>query len=417
MQQASLKANCENSDCILLSATGSGKTLGFLLPLLEKISADKEGVQAMIIVPSRELALQIESVLKNMKTGLKVLSCYGGHQMSVERNSFSVSPQIIVGTPGRILDHIHRKNFDPSTIHSLVLDEFDKCLELGFQQEMSEILKNLWGLKKRILTSATDLEEIPGFVGMADPETLNFLDGKVKRLTTKIVYSPAADKLETLYDLLCNLEPGPTIIFLNHREAVERVSNFLAQQEIECEFFHGGLEQIDRERILCKFRNGSTSILITTDLAARGLDIPDISYVIHYQVPPKEDAFIHRNGRTARVDAEGTAFLILGADEKLPIYIENEPEVFEPTPGKPAPPAPLWITLYIGAGKKDKVNKMDIVGFLSKAGGLQRDDLGLIEVKDFMAFAAVKRKLIKSLMNKIKDEKIKGKKVKIRLSM
>ncbi|MES2628433.1 MAG: DEAD/DEAH box helicase [Bacteroidota bacterium] len=413
MQTESLKQNRIHNDCVLLSGTGSGKTLAFLLPVLENLSETETGVQALILAPSRELCLQIEDVFRRMRSEYKVNSSYGGHSVRVEKNNFTQPPAVLIGTPGRIADHIGRGHFDPSTITMLVLDEFDKSLELGFHREMATISEQLHGVKKRILSSATDLDTVPEFVGMTDPVKINFLDGKPRGLTLKTIHAGAAEKMEMLYRLLGNLEAAPTIVFCNHRETVERLSTFLADHGVENSFFHGGMEQDDRERTLAKFRNGSVNILITTDLAARGLDIPEIRFVIHYQLPPKEDAFIHRNGRTARVDASGTAFLVMGSDDDQPDYLSGDEEVLVLSENHPAPSKPGWVTLYIGAGKKDKVNKIDIVGFLSKTGGLERDELGLIEVKDFFSYAAVKRSLVKEVMSKIKEQKIKGKKVKI----
>ncbi len=417
MQETALKAATNHDNIILLSATGSGKTLGFLLPLLENINPKPNEIQALIVVPSRELALQIEEVFRNLKSGFKVSTFYGGHSTKIERNSLLHPASVVIGTPGRIADHISRENIDTSTIEHLILDEFDKSLELGFHEEMAYIIAHLPRLKKRTLTSATDLKELPKFLGMENPHKLNFLsDQPVKGLELKIVHSRQADKLYSFHQLLCNLSAAPTIVFCNHREAVERISGFLAEQQVASEFFHGGLEQVDRERILCKFRNGSTQILLTTDLAARGLDIPEIKHVIHYQLPPKEDAFIHRNGRTARVEAEGTAYLILAPDEARPEYVPENTPVMELVAGKPNPPQPQWLTLFIGGGKKDKLNKIDVVGFLSKIGQLEKDDLGLIEVKDFFIYAAVKRTKAKKMLELIKDQKIKGKKYKISMA-
>ena len=205
------------------------------------------------------------------------------------------------------------------------------------------------------------------------------------------------------------------LIFCNHRDAVERISDLLWNRGLVHDIFHGGMEQEDRERALLKFRNGSHRILITTDLASRGLDIPEIEYVIHYQLPHNEEAFIHRNGRTARMHAKGTSYLILEADEKL-AYLKQQPEI-EELPAKNVIPQPIpWETLYIAAGKKDKINKVDIVGLLLKKGKLEKEDLGLIEVLDHTSYAAVKSDRIVHVLNLIKSEKIKNKKVKIEVS-
>lgn len=416
MQEAALRAD-EKSDLILLSPTGSGKTLGFLLPLLPSLSASIPTVQAMIIVPSRELALQIEQVFKTMGSGFKVNCFYGGHPVPIEINNLSQPPAVLIGTPGRIAHHLRRKTFETGTVNTLILDEFDKALELGFQEDMSYIVKQLHAVKKRVLTSATPMADIPAFTGITNPITLNYLSHatSIPNLKQKVVIAEAADKLDALFGLMCKISDKPTLVFCNHREAVERISDLLWERDLAHGVFHGGMEQDDRERALLKFRNGSYHILITTDLASRGLDIPEIEHIVHYQLPHNEEAFLHRNGRTARMHATGTSYLFLAPNEK-PAYLTELPEreVVSENPILPQPTP--WVTLYIAAGKKEKVNKVDIVGLLLKKGALDKNDLGLIEVLDHSAYAAVKRDQSERVMRLVKDEKLKGKKVKIAIS-
>lgn len=419
MQEASLKAIATGDDVILLSPTGSGKTLGFLLPVLKKLKADQAGVQALVIVPSRELALQIEQVFKQMQTGFKVNCCYGGHSTKVEKNNFEKAAALLIGTPGRIAFHIDRGAFDTGTVHTLVLDEFDKALEFGFEADLSYIIQQLKNLKQRILTSATNALEIPPFTGVRHPVTLDYMNVSsvgIEGLQLKTVAAEGKDKLHALFGLICKLGNTATLVFCNHREAVERISDLLATRGIVHDIFHGGMEQEDRERALIKFRNGSHRLLITTDLASRGLDIPEIENVIHYQLPLTENAFLHRNGRTARMHAKGTSYLLLAEGDELPNYLKEEP-VSETLPGETIlPKATEWNTLYIGGGKKDKINKMDIVGMLLQKGNLQKDELGLIEVLDFASYAAIKRNKIDKVVALIKDEKIKKKKLKMEIS-
>jgi superfamily II DNA/RNA helicase len=410
MQQASLEAMEKGTDLVLLSPTGSGKTLGFLLPLVLRLDTEKSGVQALILVPSRELALQIEQVFKSLGTGFKVNCCYGGHSTQTERNNLQEAPTVLIGTPGRIAHHLRRGSFDPGTIRILVLDEFDKALELGFKAEMSAITAVLTSLDTRMLTSATDLKEIPAFVGIHKTKRLNFLTGEpVQGLKLKMVKAPGTDKLETLFSLLCKTGNRPGLVFCNHREAVDRISGLLAAKGLSHDVFHGGMEQDEREKALIRFRNGSHHLLITTDLASRGLDIPDIENVIHYQLAPTADVFTHRNGRTARMHAEGTAYLVLGENEYVPKYISEAPELVE-LPSKNMLPAPSpWLTLFLNAGKKEKINKVDIVGLLLQKGGLDKSELGRIEVLDHSAYAAVKREKIEGVIDRIRNEKIKKK--------
>ena len=412
MQEAAINASAQEKDVILLSPTGSGKTLAFLLPLLTTLTPTHDNVQVLILVPSRELALQIESVFKSMNTSWKTCCCYGGHPMAEERKSIAGNhPAIIIGTPGRLTDHLGKGTFNPDTIHTLIIDEYDKSLEYGFHDEMAEIIAQLPGLKKRILLSATDAEEIPQFTGMNETVKLNFLTDTTEddsRLRLMKVVSPAKDKIESLYKLLCKLGSSSSIVFCNHREAVDRVSALLAEKGIYNERFHGGMEQPDRERALYKFRNGSCHVLVSTDLAARGLDIPEIEHIIHYHLPVNEEAFTHRNGRTARWDARGTSYLILHSEEPVPAYIPADIEIRNLPEQASRPPKPIWVTLYIGKGKKDKLSRMDIAGFFHKKGNLAREDVGAIDVKEHYAFVAIRRTKVKQLLNLIQGEKIKG---------
>ncbi|MFY7963999.1 MAG: DEAD/DEAH box helicase [Chitinophagaceae bacterium] len=416
MQLASLDATKNNDNVVLLSATGSGKTLAFLLPVLESLKTDVKNTQALIIVPSRELAQQIEIVFKSMGTGLKISSCYGGHKRETEENNLIQAPSVIVGTAGRLADHIRRGNITIDSIETLVLDEFDKTMETGFEEEVSFIIGSLPNIKKRILTSATKSSTIPDFIGLKDEIEINFLtDDEIpaEKLAIKRVNSPDADKIDTLFRLICMLGDKSTIVFCNHRESVERVSELLIERGIVNEFYHGAMEQQERDSALCKFANGTVNTLITTDLASRGLDIPNIRYIIHYHLPNTEDIFTHRNGRTARMDASGTVILILSSDEYLPNYVDEGIETIKLPKEISLPEKPKWSTLFIGAGKKNKINKVDIVGFVAQKGDLKKEDIGLIHVKDFFSFVAIKKTKLGEALKKIKDEKIKNKKVKI----
>ncbi|MDP4290889.1 MAG: DEAD/DEAH box helicase [Bacteroidota bacterium] len=416
LQLASLEAIAKRGDIILLSPTGTGKTIGFLLPLLTRLQASEQGIQALIVAPSRELVLQIEQVFRSMGSGFKVNSCYGGHSIKTETNNLKTPPAVLIGTPGRIADHLSRERIEPSTIKALVLDEFDKSLEFGFTQEMTYIISRLKNLKKRILTSATDMEAIPSFTGIHSPITLNYLtlhDAAPEKLKLKAVVAEGKDKLATLFKLICKLGDEATLVFCNHREAVERISNLLWQEGLVHDIYHGGMEQEDRERALLKFRNGSLRVLITTDLAARGLDIPEVRNIVHYQLPTTGNTFIHRNGRTARMNAEGTAWLILAENEPQPVFIPEPVETELLSDSYPLPEQPAWITLYFAGGRKDKINKTDIVGLLLQKGGLQKEELGLIEVKDFTSYVAVSREKAKAVVRLIEHEKIKRKNVRV----
>ncbi len=414
MQLATIEAMKQPGDLILLAPTGSGKTLAFLLPLLSRLDPEKAATQALIIVPSRELALQIEQVFKTMSTGFKITCCYGGHLRETEENNLMEAPALIVGTAGRLADHLRRGNIKTGNIQTLILDEFDKSLELGFEAEMKEIVASLPAVQKRLLTSATDARDIPEFIGLQEPVRLNFITGETKEmLDFRVVYSDINDKLETLFRLICHIGDRSAIVFLNHRESVQRTSDYLKEKGIVNVYYHGAMEQVERDSALGKFRNGSANVLVTTDLASRGLDIPNIRFIIHYHLPATEEIFLHRNGRTARMDASGTVVMIINPDEKIPDYVKDEAIPLELSETTVLPEKPKWSTLFIPLGKKNKVNKVDIVGFLTQKGQLKKEDIGLIEVKDFISFVAVRRSRVGNTLELIKNEKIKGKKVKI----
>ena len=417
MQQHAAEAIlCSDGDVVLLSPTGTGKTLAYLLPLIQQLDATSDDVQALVVVPGRELALQSDTVLRDMGSGIRSASCYGGRAtMDEHRKLKEVNPQIIFGTPGRLNDHLDKENINRYHIRWLVIDEFDKCLAMGFHQEMQKLIKSLPALQRRILLSATNAEQIPQFVNMAKKGTLvDFLpeeEQTSERVTLYEVKSPQKDKLETLRNLLLGFGDESSIVFLNYRDSVERVNNYLTEQGFVTSFFHGGLEQKQREAALYRFSNGSANVLVATDLASRGLDIPGIQNIIHYHMPESEEGYIHRVGRTARWDKQGRAFFITGPEEHIPEYVEGNIEEYSlpslPREGQGVS-LPRMATLYIGKGKKDKVSKGDIVGFLCKKGGLQADEIGRIDVNDRYTYVAVKREKLQQVIRQTQGEKIKG---------
>ncbi|MFM9403729.1 DEAD/DEAH box helicase [Myroides odoratimimus] len=417
MQTKAFSAAQKNPNIILLSPTGSGKTVAFLMPLLERLDPAIRGVQAVILVPTRELALQIETVFKKMGTPFKINSCYGGHSTKTEIKNFSTPPAVLVGTPGRVAFHVEEFSFNTETVTSYVVDEFDKALEMGFQTDMDYIINSFDNISFRMLTSATALKKIPEFTGIVDPERIHFLKKTevMPDLTFSQVISTAEEKLETVIKLISKIGKDTILIFCNHRDAVARISETLTKKGVANSAFHGGMLQEDRERAIMKFRNKSAHILIATDLAARGLDIPEIGHVIHYQIPQKEDAFIHRNGRTARMKASGKAYVMITKEENIK-FINPDMPIENLDGSYTIDNKTDFKTIYISAGKKDKVNKGDIVGYLIKTGGLTKEDIGVIDVRDTQAFVAVNTKKIKALLTALVDTRLKNKRVKIEIA-
>ncbi len=413
MQVKAQEAIQSESDVILLSPTGTGKTLAFLLPIIEQLDQDCEEIQILILVPSRELAIQINQVIREMGTGFKTNAFYGGKSGSKDKMDLKHRPAILVGTPGRIADHMRRHTFTSEFIKTLVLDEFDKSLEVGFEKEMKDIISSLFNLEKRILTSATQGVEVPQFVRLKSPKTINFLKEGSTKLTLKSVLSPEKDKLETLAATLAHLGNKSGIVFCNFKDSIQRISDFLEEKHIPHGCFYGGMDQIDRERTLMKFRNGTHRLIIATDLAARGIDVPELNFIIHYQLPNRKEEFTHRNGRTARMNANGTAYIIQWRNEPLPDFIPYIEE--EVLTDRPMPSIPDWKTIFISGGRKDKISKGDIAGICFKKGGLKPTDLGVIELKDDCAFIAVRAKKAIPLIQKLNNTHLKKRKVRVNI--
>ncbi len=411
MQEEAQLAIHTCAEVVLLSPTGTGKTLAFLLPIFHELVHGKEGVQALIITPSRELAIQIEQVAREMGTGFKINAVYGGRTVSKDKLDLKHEPSLLVGTPGRIAHHFRIKTISKETIKLLVLDEFDKSLEIGFEEQMTEILENLPYLEKKILTSATQGVEIPSFVGLTQPLYVDYLEDGVQQLLVKAIVSPEKDKLQTLGKALCHLGNQPGIIFCNYKDSIQRVSDFLSEQNIPHGTFYGGMEQRDRERALIKFRNGTHQLLIATDLAARGINVPEIKFIIHYHLPHRAEEFTHRNGRTARMHSDGTAFVLHWAEEDLPDFIpELEAEIIEEAPvPKPSP----WTTVFVSGGRRDKISKGDIAGLFFKQGELKHKEVGTIELKNDCAFVAIQKNKIQQLIRYVDNTRLKKKKVRV----
>ena len=411
MQEAASKAFIQSHDnLIILSPTGSGKTLAYLLPLTQFVQQGDASVQAIILVPGRELAVQSYEVFRNLGSGLRGYVCHGGRPTMEEHQEIrAIHPQVIFATPGRMLDHLDKHNFEDSAIRLLVIDEFDKCLQLGFQQEMSSIVEHLSPSIRKVFLSATKPDtEVPSLFDTSNFKTIDFREEDTgERIKVFCVRSEDKDKLTTLNKLLLSLQTHCSIVFLNYRESVERTAHFLSTQGFSVSAYHGGLDQRQREEALYQFANHSTNILVCTDLGSRGLDIPDVENIIHYHLPEPQDAYIRRIGRTARWDKQGKVFFLLNSEEQLPAYIsEADDYTIDATPC--APLQPLMTTLYIGKGKKDKLSKGDIVGFLCKTGQLKASDIGRIDVYDHYSLVAVNAKLAEKTVSNVKGKKIKG---------
>lgn len=420
MQKKMMSLACESRDIILLSETGSGKTLAFTLPVLKLMKPSTGRVQCVVIAPSRELVIQIAGVMREAGKAFRVVALYGGHSVQDEVKSLQVIPDIIVATPGRLLDHSVRKNIELQPVRMLVLDEFDKILELGFEEEMGKLVNRMKNVSRYILTSATKSDILPEFLKLDNPLTLNYSDEQSdikERLNIRQVKADSNDKLNSLLHLLQNINSGKelekAIIFVNHRESAERIYEYLKKKDVACVLYHGALEQKDREIAVAMFNNGSRPILVATDLAARGLDIEKVESVIHYHQPLTEDVYVHRNGRTARVNADGDVYILLGPEEKLKDFIKTDGD-FNIDGSLTSTLQNKLMSLYISGGKREKISKGDIVGFLTKECGINGEDIGKINVFDHYSIVAVKEKDVSTILNKAESKKLKGERRKIR---
>lgn len=416
MQRRMLETVSVPGNVMLLSPTGSGKTLAFMLYVLKLLKAPSQKVQAVIIAPTRELVRQINEVARKLAPAYKVTALYGGHSVADEEASMSVTPDIIVATPGRLLDHSKRGNIELLDVRLLVLDEFDKALELGFEKDMAKIVGRMKNVSRMVLTSATELQQLPPFMPAGEMLRFSYLAGEKelrRRLRVHRVDSDERDKLDTLRRLLLEVMPTGqerTIVFVNYRESAERVAASLKKLGADPGLYTGALDQHDREMALALFNNGTRPLLVTTDLAARGLDISDVRNIIHYHQPLTTESYTHRNGRTARVDATGDAFVLVGPDEDVKDFIEFDDTRYLGDADNGRIPCSDTSTIYISAGRKEKISRGDVVGFLTNQGKLPSDAIGKIDLFDHFTLVAVKRDVTAKALENISGQKIKGKK-------
>ncbi len=406
----------DNPYSILLANTGSGKTLAYQIKLLNILDKTNDTDQVLIICPTRELAQQAAKNWTSLKSNRKMALCYGGHSTKNEAQQLEQNPQVIVATPGRILDHFRRGTKGLNDFTHWIIDEYDKTLEMGFLKEINEIYKYGGHLNSIQLVSATKIDQLPDIFSDMTFSTSDFLHEEKPDITFGSVEAIGHDKLFALVSFLAALKPGPTLIFCTHREATERISQHLSEYGKSNVLFHGGMDQPERERALIKFKNGTVNILVCTDLAARGLDIPDISYVVHYQFPHTMEDFTHRNGRTARMQKDGKVYLIHSAEEPLPSYSKELKIKREKVPVEIGDFQDTgWTTLYISGGRKEKIRKMDIAGFFMKDMHCDVNDIGIIDVFDSYSYVAIKNKRYQKIKGDLYRTKIKKISVKITL--
>lgn len=404
---------------VLLSPTGSGKTLAFAIAMLSRLDfAEKGFATGLVLVPSRELAIQVTEVIRPLAEGLKTVALYGGHQMEIEVSSLrSAAPEIVIATPGRLLDHLDRGTLTLGGLKCLVIDEYDKSLELGFRKQMDAIGRRLPRQRRlTMLTSATALSETPPFISPELTETIDFGNQDSPRARTIVmsVHSPQRDKLETLAALLRSLRnDAPSIVFVNHRESAERVAAWLRRHGVAALLYHGGLDQRKREIAVAALASGVSPVMVATDLAGRGLDIEGLGAVIHYHMPVDEKTWTHRNGRTARADAVGQVYVISGPEEDIPDFVVTDRE-FYPDGGAAGEVAGSAVLLYIDGGKCEKISRGDVAGFVMKSAGVDPAEVGKITIgSDYSLVAVSSEDAAARVIATARTAKLKGKRVRI----
>lgn len=428
IQEAAIPLLLQGYDVAGQAETGSGKTAAFGLPILNAVNPDLQEIQALVLVPTRELAVQVRQELKlyarNMPT-IKISAFYGGHAFSQERASLAHPPQILVATPGRLTDHLSRNTINLGTVKHLVLDEADKLLEMGFEEEVDQIIAELPHNRQAVLFSATMPAKVKELIAnsLKDPKFVtasdNAIPTKVKLVGIKV---DQKQRQETVVKLLKTISAAGTVVFCNTRAAADEMADLLQAQQLSAKPLHGGMEQPDRDKAMTLFRNGSTQILIATDLAARGLDIAALKTIVHAELPDDEASYLHRSGRTGRAGKSGVVYTLLTSRDEQKIQDWKQVQMDEWLPAdtlqkKQKQPATgsgtSFITLHINAGRKEKISPRDIVGALIAEAGLTADQIGKIEIQDRASFVAVPQDKGIEIAEKLNNAKIKGKRFRI----
>ncbi|MDO7876756.1 DEAD/DEAH box helicase [Hymenobacter sp. ASUV-10] len=434
VQTLVLPAVLDGQDVAGQAPTGSGKTAAYGLAILQQVDVALPQVQAIVLVPARELVLQVRDAIKSLGKhlpNLRVAGYYGGHAMRDEVKGMQEHqlPHIIVATPGRLLDHLERRTFIPNQIKSLVLDEADKLLDLGFQEEMATIISRLPRRRQTLLFSATMPDKVLNLVRehLTKPRVMNAGgEQEGSRLPENLtihghLLAAENQKPAALYHLVSQPEAGKSLIFANTRDRVEELARFLRGRGLLADALHGKMLQPERDKAMLKLRNGSIHILVATDVAARGLDINDLGTVVQFDPPHDADTFQHRAGRTARAGATGTAHLLLTTPEQhkiqpWPVTSSVQWARLTPPPlpaALPKPPRPSTVTLHVSAGKREKISRGDLAGAFVSLGGLEREAVGRIEVFDHYSFVAVPEEVAAEVQARMDGAKVKGKKVKV----
>lgn len=427
IQEKSLPHLLEGKDVIAKAKTGSGKTIAFGIGILNRLKPDNFNIQALVICPTRELSQQVASEVRKLarfQSNIKVLTLCGGQPLRPQANSLASGAHIIVGTPGRIRDHLQKKTLELHTIHTLVLDEADRMLDMGFFEDIQAIIDETPSQKQSLLFSATYPDNIKQLSAnfQNTPVEVEVASLPEKSQTRQLFYKvKEGEREQSVLKLLKSFQPVSTIVFCNMKHECKSLNRYLQKQGISSKALHGDLKQKERNQVLIQFSNQSCNVLVATDVAARGIDIKSLGAVMNYNLFPKADVYIHRIGRTGRVDKEGLAIsLFTEKDQKKLDLISNyqdidirSDKIEDLQERSEIFPQPIMSTLCIAGGKKQKVRPGDILGALTRAGGIEGNQVGKIDLFDTFSCVAVHSDVLEKGMNCLQEGKIKKKNFRI----
>jgi len=429
IQAMSLPAALAGKDLIAQAQTGSGKTAAFGLALLERLNPRRFAVQALVLCPTRELADQVTVEIRRLARAMdniKVVTLCGGVALRGQRASLENGAHIIVGTPGRVMDHLARGYLSLEALNTLVLDEADRMLDMGFFEDIATVTKQCPPERQTLLFSATYPEGIDKLAKqfMRSPERITVAPPATESLIEQRFYEVTRPtRFEVVAKLLNHFRPVSTLAFCNTKQQCKDLVTYLQQQGFSALALYGELEQRERDQVLAQFANRSTSILVATDVASRGIDIKELEAVINVDITPDPEVHVHRIGRTGRAGETGLALSLaamyeMGAVGKIEQY-QKLPSVWhkleELTPTGQGPLLPPMVTLQILGGRKEKIRPGDVLGALTADAGYSREQIGKIVVTEFTTFCAVNRDIALEAMQKLNTGKVKGKSVKVRL--
>jgi ATP-independent RNA helicase DbpA len=429
IQAASLPLTLAGKDLIAQAKTGSGKTAAFALPLLLNLNPRRFAVQALVLCPTRELADQVTQEIRRLaraEDNIKILTLCGGSTMRPQIASLEHGAHIVVGTPGRILDHLSRQTLDLGALNTLVLDEADRMLDMGFSEDIAEVARQCPAERQTLLFSATYPDGVMKLAGryMRSPQQVTLTEApSTGQIRQRFYEVKESERLLTVNRLLDHYRPERTLAFCNTKQQCRDLVAVLQAQGLVALELHGDLDQRDRDQVLVQFANRSCSVLVATDVAARGLDIAGLEAVINVDITPDIEVHTHRVGRTGRAGEEGWAFSLASLEEMDRVarieQMQGHPTVWhqlsELTPAEtPEPLRPPMVTLQILGGRKEKIRPGDVLGALTKDLGLAGTLIGKINVNEFSTYVAVDRSIAKEALKGLNDGKVKGKSVKVR---